>query len=226
MRESKTAIYQRNRAQSGDALALLRSLRDSCSPLAFFDPQHRSVLDKLKFGNESARQRGRAGLPAMSDDYIDSVCLAIAHILMPAGYCMRWVDTFGLCEGHHLRIPRESLTPVDLIAWDSLRMGMGKRSRRRGDYLMVLQKPPITAKTWRDHGIPSRWPEKVDRRIHAHVKPINLIARLIAATTQAGDLIVDPCAGSFVVMHAARVLGREFIGCDLAYVPADMRTAA
>jgi site-specific DNA-methyltransferase (adenine-specific) len=162
----------------------------------------------------------------MSDAYIDSVCLAIARVLAPAGYCMRWVDTFGLCEGHHLRIPRETLTPVDLIAWDSLRIGMGKRSRRRGDYLLVLQKPPIIAKTWRDHGIPSRWPEKVDRKIHPHVKPINLIARLIAAVTQPGDLIVDPCAGSFVVMHAARVLGREFIGCDLANTPADMRVAA
>ena len=36
-------------------------------------------------------------------------------------------------------------------AWDSLRIGMGKRSRRRGDYLLVLQKPPIKAgTTWRD----------------------------------------------------------------------------
>jgi len=28
---------------------------------------------------------------------------------------------------------------------------------------------------------------------------------------------LDPCAGSFVVLHAARELGREFLGCDLAY---------
>lgn len=32
-----------------------------------------------------------------------------------------------------------------------------------------------------------------------------------------GDLVVDPAAGSFVVMHAAHALGREFIGCDLAF---------
>jgi site-specific DNA-methyltransferase (adenine-specific) len=43
---------------------------------------------------------------------------------------------------------------VDLIAWDSLRLGNGYRSRRRGDYLLVLQKPPLAAKaTWRDHGM-------------------------------------------------------------------------
>jgi site-specific DNA-methyltransferase (adenine-specific) len=207
-----------NVAQRGDALVLLQLLTDGCTPLVFFDPQHRAVLDKLKFGNEGKRQRGRAQLPAMSEDYIDAVCIEIARVLKPSGYCMRWIDTFGLCEGHHLRIARDCIRPVDLIAWDSMRVGMGKRSRRRGDYLVVLQKPPIKAgATWRDHGIPSRWAEKVDRGLHPHIKPIGLIARLIAATTQSGELVVDPAAGSFVVMHAAHQLGRDFVGCDLAY---------
>ena len=126
---------------------------------------------------------------------------------------MLWVDTFGLCESHHLRVV-EALKPVDLIAWDSLRMGMGKRTRRHGDYLLILQKPPIGARTWRDHAIPSRWPEKVDRRVHPHIKPVGLISRLIAAVTEPGDLVIDPAAGSFVVMRAARQLGRNFVGCD------------
>jgi site-specific DNA-methyltransferase (adenine-specific) len=149
----------------------------------------------------------------MTESYIDIACAEIARVLAPSGYLLYWTDTFRLCEGHHLRIP---LKPVDLIAWDSLRLGMGKRSRRRGDYLIVLQKPPIKAgSTWRDRGIPSRWPEKVDRSIHPHVKPAGLIERLIAATTEPGDVIIDPAAGSFVVMYAARKLGRNFIGCDL-----------
>jgi site-specific DNA-methyltransferase (adenine-specific) len=172
------------------------------------------VLDRLKFGNEGARQRGRARLPAMTEDYIDACCREIARALAPGGYLMRWMDTFGLCEGHHLRIV-EVLKPVDLIAWDSLRIGMGKRSRRRGDYLLILQKPPISARTWRDHAIPSRWPEKVGKAAHPHIKPIGLISRLIAAVSEAGDLVIDPAAGSFVVMRAARQLGRHFVGCDV-----------
>jgi site-specific DNA-methyltransferase (adenine-specific) len=81
-----------------------------------------------------------------------------------------------------------------------------------------MQKPPLAAKkTWRDHGICNRWPEKIDRKIHPHVKPIGLIARLISAVTKPGDLVVDPAAGSFVVMQAAHQLGREFVGCDIAY---------
>jgi site-specific DNA-methyltransferase (adenine-specific) len=220
--------YPRNCAQPGDALALLHSLRDSCSPLVFFDPQHREGLNKLSYGNEGVeRQRARAQLPAMTSEYIDAVCREIMRVLWPSGYLMRWIDPFGLCTGQHLRIVDETCQCVDLIAWDALRMGMGYRSRRRGDYLLIFQKPPIKAKsTWRDHGIPDRWQEKVDRKIHPHIKPANLTTRLIAATTAPGDLVIDPAAGSFTAMHAALALGREFIGCDLAYAPADVRAAA
>jgi hypothetical protein len=73
------AIYQRNCAQSGDALALMQSLPDSCTPLVFFDPQHRGVLDKLDYGNEGARQKGRAGLPAMSESSL-TIVVATARV--------------------------------------------------------------------------------------------------------------------------------------------------
>jgi site-specific DNA-methyltransferase (adenine-specific) len=208
--------FQINTAQHGDALALLQSLPNSCSPLVFFDPQHRDVLDKLQYGNEGARQKSRAKLPAMTASFIDACCRESVRALTPSGYLLLWVDTFGLCEANHLRIA-DVCKPVDLISWDSLRMGMGYRSRRRGDYLLILQKPPIVAKrTWRDHSIPSRWPEKVNRKEHPHVKPAGLIARLIGAVTKPGDLVVDPAAGSFVVMRAANELDRNFIGCDAA----------
>jgi site-specific DNA-methyltransferase (adenine-specific) len=209
--------FKRNIAQKGDALDLLAVVPNACTPLVFLDPQHREVLDKLAFGNEGARQRGRAGLPAMTSEFIDGCHRESARVLAPKGYLMRWMDTYGICEAHHLRVTDCGLKTVDLIAWDNLRPSMGKRSRRRGDYLLILQKPPVTPSNWTDHGIPSRWPEKVDRRIHPHIKPIGLITRLIGSVTKAGDLVIDPAAGSFVVMHAALGLGREFVGVDLAF---------
>jgi site-specific DNA-methyltransferase (adenine-specific) len=220
-------MCQRNIAQPGDALVLLQSLPAACTPLVFFDPQHRDVLDKLDYGNEGERQKERAMLPAMTAEFIDTCCRESMRVLRPSGYLMRWIDPFGLCTGQHLRIVDETCLCVDLIAWDSLHQGMGYRSRRRGDYLLVLQKPPKRAKsTWRDHRIPDHWPEKVDRKAHPHVKPLELTRRLIGAVTQPGDLVVDPAAGSFMVMHAARALDREFIGCDKAYAPAPSALAA
>jgi site-specific DNA-methyltransferase (adenine-specific) len=201
--------------QHGNAHALLRSLPDGISAAAFFDPQRRSTLDRLRYGNEGARQKVRCKLPAMSDSYIEQCCRDIARVLRPSRYLFLWVDAFRLCRGDHLQVA-DVLPCVDLIAWNNERFGNGYRSRRCGDYLLVLQKPPIRAKaTWHDHGIRDRWVEKVDRRIHPHVKPAGLIRRLIAAVTAPGDLIIDPAAGSFLVMHVADELGRRFIGCDL-----------
>jgi site-specific DNA-methyltransferase (adenine-specific) len=207
---------KKNIAQGGDALALLQSMSDCCTPLVFFYPQHRDVLDKPQYGNEGARQKGRARLPAMTDSYIEACCRESARLLTPSGYLMYWLETYGLCQGHQLRIA-DVLQTVDLVTWHNLRIGNGYRSRRRGDYLVVLQKRPIKAKTtWRDRGIPSRWSEKVERAEHPHVKPIGLITRLIGAVTNPNNLVVDPAAGSFVVMRAANALGRDFVGCDIA----------
>jgi len=138
------AALRLNVAQQSDALVLLRLLPDGYAPLVFFDPQHRAIMDKKKYGNEGERQRGRAKLPAMSEDYIDACCIESARILKPSGYLMRWMDKFCLCEGHHLRISQQLLERVDLIAWDNLRPGQETvvvtaaiicwpcRSRRRG----------------------------------------------------------------------------------------------
>ena len=96
-------------------------------------------------------------------------------------------------------------------------MGMGKRSAAGAAIMSPLQTTPVTPKSWTDHGIPSRWAEKVDRRRHPHIKPTELTSRLIGAVTQPGDLVVDPAAGSFVVLEIAGLLGRRFIGCDAAW---------
>jgi site-specific DNA-methyltransferase (adenine-specific) len=212
--------YRWNTAQQGDALALLQSLPNSCARLAFFDPQHRENLNKLKYGNEGARQRERCKLPQMSSEYIDACGCEFARVLMPSGYLMQWVNAFQLGSGAHLRLADVSRA-VDIIAWDNLRISNGYRARRRGDYLVALQKPPIKARaTWRTKPtIPDRWVEKIirPRKQHPHINPIGLISALIAAITSPGDLVVDPAAGSFVVIHAAQQLGRDFIGCDMAH---------
>lgn len=45
-------MYKLNSKNKADGLDLLRSLKDKTIKTAFFDPQYRGVLDKLKYGNE------------------------------------------------------------------------------------------------------------------------------------------------------------------------------
>ena len=106
-----------NVAQRRDALDLLHSLPNACTPLMFFDPQHRDTLDRLAYDNEGARQKSRALLPAIISEYIDACRREIVRVLWPSFYLMEWTDTSKLCEAHHLHIA-EVLKCVDLIAWE------------------------------------------------------------------------------------------------------------
>ena len=51
-----------------DGLLLLSDIYDACIPTAFFDPQYRGVLDKLRYGNEGkTRGQKRCSLPQMDE---------------------------------------------------------------------------------------------------------------------------------------------------------------
>lgn len=194
----------------GDGLRLLRSIRQGVVACAVVDFQYRGVLDEMKFGNEGARQSARADLPQMARETILSMLVEVERVLVPGRYCFQWCDKFEVNERQYL-IP--ALKVVDLITWDKQRMGMGKRTRRVAEYVRVLQKAPTDSCNWEDHGIPDVWAEKAYG--HAHAKPIELQKRLIAAVTQLGETVIDPCAGGYSVMCAAHAVGRNFLGCDL-----------
>ena len=55
------------------------------------------------------------------------------------------------------------------------------------------------------------------KRNHPHQKPRGLIKALVEATTEPGELVVDPCAGSFMVLEVCQETQRNFLGCDLTY---------
>jgi len=57
----------------------------------------------------------------------------------------------------------------------------------------------------------------ISKRKHPHQKPKELIKALVEATTNQGDLIIDPCAGSFIVLEVCQELKREFCGVDLTF---------
>lgn len=94
---------------------------------------------------------------------------------------------------------------------------MGYRTRRKSEYLIVLQKSPVKSKAcWTDHAIPDVWPEKTSK-VHPHSKHIELKRRLIDATTIDGDVVPDPAAGGFSVFEACKLTNRDFVGCDIKF---------
>lgn len=196
-------------------LELLRQLDKESTPLVFFDPQYRGVLDKLNYGNEGARQKARCALLQMSSNDIECFIFQIERVLKPSGHLMLWVDKYHLMNIYSLIRYAYKLEIVDMITWDKQRMGMGYRTRKQCEYLVVLQKTPIKAKGhWNSHSIRDIWQEKADKS-HPHAKPVGLQKALIEACTSVGDIVVDPAAGGFSVKRAAESCGRLFIGTNL-----------
>ncbi|KLL03686.1 MAG: adenine-specific DNA methylase [Mycoplasmataceae bacterium RV_VA103A] len=120
-----------------------------------------------------------------------------------------------------LLLKTPNLKIVDCLVWYKKNtLGLGSWLRSQAEFGFLVQKFPYDSKKFANRSFGNVWEENVlstDKRQHPHQKPRELIKTLIEATTQEGDLIVDPCAGSFVVLDACQELKREFIGCDLTF---------
>lgn len=201
-----------------DGLSLLSQINSNSIKLAFFDPQYRGVLDKLQYGNEGiSRGKARHDLPQMSEDVIIAFISELNRVISKSGHLFLWIDKFHLCQGVSSWFKDSDLNIVDMIVWDKAKIGMGYRSRRKSEYLMILQKSHVRVKNiWKDHSIPDVWTEKTIK-VHPHSKPIELQKRLIEAVTDENDLVLDPAAGGYSVLSACLQCNRNFIGCDLIY---------
>ena len=201
-----------------DGMELLSLIGAGDISCCFFDPQYRGVMDKMNYGNEGARQKKRATLEQMSERTIFAFLSEIERVLKPSGYMFLWVDKFHLCEGtfNKFTLPGK-LEIVDLITWDKQSFGMGYRTRRTCEYLLICQKAPTLTKSWKNKSIRDVWSEKIEhpRSGHPHKKPWALLCTLISAVTDEWDYVLDPCAGSFAVLNACSVTKRNFIGCDI-----------
>ena len=203
-----------------DGIELLRIIKNGSLKVVFFDPQYRGVLDKLSYGNEGkSRGKERASLNQMDEETIKMFLKEIERVLRPSGYLFLWVDKFHLVEGVKPWISDiQSLDLVDMITWDKQKIGMGYRTRRKSEYLVVIQKLPKKAKsTWSLHNISDVWCEKIVQKNHTHSKPIELQKQLILATTNEGDVVCDPAAGGYSVFEACRQTNRNFIGGDIQF---------
>ena len=222
-RELNTSIInlpddlQFNKRIKMDGLHFLNKLPENTIPVAFFDPQYRGVLDKLGYGNEGiSRGAARSSLEQMTKSIIQSFIVGIDKALMPSGHLFLWMDKFHLCTGFDEWMNSTRLDVVDMLTWDKGKIGMGYRTRRRSEYVVILQKQPKRAKgVWKTHTIPDVWREEVQKNGYAHKKPIGLQGELMAAVSNDGDIVIDPAAGSFSVLEACGQQGRNFLGCDI-----------
>ncbi len=216
---NENSLIKENFKNKTDGLSLLKEIKDETIKVCFFDPQYRGVLDKLSYGNEGkGRGKDRSALPQMNEETIKAFLKEIDRVLLPSGYLFLWVDKFHLVEGIKPWFQEiEEIHTVDMITWNKQKIGMGYRTRRKSEYLIILQKEPLKAKsTWTIHNIPDVWDEKTTKS-HPHSKPLELQKQLLLATTNKGDYVCDPASGGYSVFEVCRETERNFIGGDIVF---------
>jgi len=84
---------------------------------------------------------------------------------------------------------------------------------QRKIYLDDVEKPRI-GNIWDD--IPPIQAQSEERLGYPTQKPVALLKRIIEASSKPDDVVFDPFCGCGTAIYAAHLLGRKWIGCDIA----------
>jgi len=211
---TKEQKYLLNTKQAGEAWELLSSCENNSASLVFLDPQYEPVKNVLSINYP---------LTSQSDYQILRILEQIQRVLKSSSFCLLWVNKTLLGND---RVPlwllkTPNLRIVDFLVWHKKNyLGLGNWLRSNAEFCFLLQKYPQKGKVFKNRSFGNVWEEatiSVSKRKHPHQKPRELIKALILATTSENDLVVDPCAGSFVVLEVCQELGRNYLGCDLTF---------
>jgi site-specific DNA-methyltransferase (adenine-specific) len=195
---TKEQKYLLNTKQAGEASELLNSLADNSANLVFLDPQYEPVKNVM---------RTNYPLYPQSDYQIMQILKEVERILKPSAFCLLWINKtlLGSDRIANWRIKVSSLKIVDCLVWYKKNfLGLGSWLRSNAEFCFLLQKHPQKGKVFKNRSFGNVWEENVlpiSKKRHPHQKPRELLKALIMATTNEGDLVVDPCAGSFVVLE-------------------------
>jgi DNA modification methylase len=128
------------------------------------------------------------------------------------------LSAYFAINSHHMQIEQ-------LLVWNYNNTGQRQPNRRyisnyqaclyyRGPMALDINKPPDGKKQYACQTINA--PDgRVGDRYHSWQKPLELIERLILNSSNPGDFIFDPFAGTGTTLIAAAKNGRRAVGCDI-----------
>ena len=194
------------RIHHGDSQEWMRSLPDSSADVLVTDPLYSSDIEDIA-------AYARAWLP-----------LAWSKV-KPTGRGYVFIGSYPHEIAAYLAVCAEHHIPVEqLLIW-SYTNTMGPRPKMRYflNYQTVLyivgpDAAPLDCELLtelcaaREEYHPARSAE----RVYQWQKPTEIVESYIRHSTRAGDLVIDPFAGSGTTMVCAAKLGRRSIGCEIS----------
>jgi site-specific DNA-methyltransferase (adenine-specific) len=166
------------------------------------DERGRFRLDNL---TGAGRRTGESGMPWRGVD----PAIKGRHWAAPNAAAKR----MGLTNNYDGLSPHQKLDLLDangFIHWP--KTGSVPSFKR---YLEVDRGPPIQDVIVDIGAISSQAQERLG---YPTQKPLALLERIIAASSNEGDVVLDPFCGCGTAVHAAQKLGRQWIGIDVTHL--------
>lgn len=159
-------------------------------PFVAYDASH---ADRFRFSDPDGRKWTDADLTAKG--------------LSGGGYTYEYQGVTSLW-----RVPRKTMERLDSENKLHFTSKGGLRLKR---YLDEAKGMPAQA-LWTD--IPPLNSQAQERLGYPTQKPVALLERILSASSNPGDVVLDPFCGCGTTVHAAQKLGRQWVGIDVTHL--------
>lgn len=194
---------------NGDCLPLMHDMESESVDGVFTDPPYNINLQpQRKTHGEIAND---ALTPSEYRDLITVTFSEIYRLLKPDS--VAWVCCNWQCADVMFREAKSNKFEVNnCIVWVKNNFGLGYHFRPQHEFIWVLfkGKPPVPLQA-----VSNVWNvARLIHTIHPTEKPLELVQKALRQYNRAGDVILDPFAGSFSTCMAAKQLGMGYIGIE------------
>ena len=218
-----------------DAVEWLASLAPESVDLVVTDPAYESLEKHRKVGTTTRLKASDASsnewFPIFGNERFADLLSGLFRVLKNGTHCYLICDQDTMFVVHDLA-PKAGFTWQKFLVWDKEIAGLGynwraqhevicflKKGKRSGDAAGCLN-DNTTSDVLRCNAVRGGYPTE---------KPVPMLRTLIRMSSNQGDLVIDPFAGSGSTGEAALRIGRKFAGCDVkesAVVAANARLGA
>jgi site-specific DNA-methyltransferase (adenine-specific) len=200
--------------KQGDALLHLPEITPGSVDAVITDPPY--MIGAISVGTGNAKCGKWADMENSALWYTAWLKEAM-RILKPSGFicaCLNWRSL----PTYTLAFARARLSISSLLVWDKEWIGPAAKNQLRPRYELVAIAAMPEA-IIRDRSLPDifacKWMAGHNKTApHPAEKPVALMKHLLTATTQSGDVVLDPFMGSGTTGIASLTLGRKFIGFE------------
>ena len=215
-----------------DALQLMQQLPPECIDCIVTDPPYPTISGGKNsapgYGFRESVLRENDGHIFQFNDCSASEYLPLMYrVLRDGGHCYTMTNVLNLRDTLNVAAAA-GFQLHNLLIWQKNTGTANRWYMKFAEYTLFLRKGP--ARTINNPGSSNIFAANNPRnKAHPTEKPVELMEHYITNSTQPGDVVLDPFAGSGATLVAAQRTSRRWIGCEIDpmyYWPTAARIAA